>query len=65
MTTREEILNAASLLKQAETETGLHDLGDDSLPARFGQAVAYLQSQAMDEAGQRAAAAVCDMAERK
>lgn len=59
MTTREEILNAAALLKQAETETGLHDFGDDSLPARFGQAVAYLQSQAMNEAGQRAAAAVC------
>jgi hypothetical protein len=59
MTIREEILNAASLLKQAETAAGLRDFGDDSLPARFGQAVSYLQSQGMDEAGQRAAAAVC------
>ena len=54
-----DILNADSLLAQAEAETGLSDYGDDTLIARFGQAVSYLQTRGMDEAGQRAAAAVC------
>ena len=59
MTARHGILSAEALLTQAEAQTGLHDYGDDSLPARFGQAVTYLQDQAMDEAGQQAAASVC------
>jgi hypothetical protein len=59
MSPGDTILNAAALLKQAETETGLSDYGDETLPARFQQAVAYLQGQGMDEAGQRAAASVC------
>jgi hypothetical protein len=54
-----ETLNAKALLAAAELETGTHDYGDDTLPARFEQAVAHLQSIGMDEAGQRAAAAVC------
>jgi len=59
MTSSNEILNAGALLARAEAETGLHDYGDDTLATRFGQAVSYLQKQAMDEAGQRAAASVC------
>jgi hypothetical protein len=54
-----EILNANALLAQAEAETGLRDYGDDTLPDRFGQAVSYLASLNMEEAGQRAAASVC------
>lgn len=53
------ILNAQVLLAQAEHETGLSDYGDQTLATRFGQAVSYLQNQALDEAGQRAAASVC------
>jgi hypothetical protein len=59
MTSSNEILNANALLAQAEAETGLRDYGDDTLATRFGQAVSYLQSQGMDEPGQRAAASVC------
>ncbi len=54
-----EILNAATLLARAEADTGLRDYGDDTFPARFGLAVSWLQSQEMNETGQRAAAAVC------
>ena len=59
MSSSSEILNAHALLVQAQAETGLRDYGDETLPNRFGQAVSYLQSQGMDEAGQRAAASVC------
>ena len=54
-----EILHAKTMLAAAEAETGAHDYGDETLPSRFAQAVAHLQSIGMDEAGQRAAAAVC------
>jgi hypothetical protein len=54
-----EILNAATLLARAEADTGLRDYGDETLPARFGLAVSWLQGQGMNEAGQQAAAAVC------
>jgi len=54
-----DILNADALLVQAQTETGLSDYGDETLPTRFRQAVSYLQSVGMDQAGQRAAASVC------
>jgi hypothetical protein len=53
------ILQADTLIAQAKEQTGLSDFGDETLPVRFAQAVTYLQSQGMDEAGQRAAAAVC------
>ncbi|HMK87536.1 MAG TPA: sulfotransferase [Steroidobacteraceae bacterium] len=56
---RNDLLNADALLAQAQSATGLRDFGDDSLPERFAQAVAFLKSVNMDEAGQRAAAAVC------
>ena len=59
MTSYNDILNAQALLAQAQTQTGLRDYGDDTLPARFGQAVAYLRNQGLNEAGQQAAAAVC------
>lgn len=53
------ILDADALLAAAEAETGANDYGDATLPSRFHQAVAHLQGIGMDEAGQRAAAAVC------
>src|SRR5262245_57688957 len=59
MTTNNDILNADTLLTQAQAETGFSDYGDDTLPARFRLAADYLQKQDMDEAGQRAAANVC------
>jgi hypothetical protein len=59
MSAGNEILNAGALLAAAEAATGLHDYGDDSLPARFEQAVAQIRSVGMNEAGQRAAAQVC------
>jgi Sulfotransferase family len=54
-----EQLNAAELLDRAETETGLHEYGDPSLPERFGVAVDLLNSIGMDADGARQAAAVC------
>jgi Sulfotransferase family len=54
-----DILNADALLAAARADTGLHDFGDDTLPARFAGAVALIREAGMDEAGQRAAAAVC------
>jgi hypothetical protein len=54
-----EILNAGAMLAAAEAATGTHDYGDETLPARFQQAVDHLNSIGMDESGQRAAAAVC------
>ncbi len=59
MAATHDILNADKLLARAQAETGLTDYGDDTLPSRFHLAVAWLQKQQMDEAGQRAAAAVC------
>ncbi len=54
-----ESLDAGAMLAAAEAATGARDYGDDTLPARFHQAVAHLRGIGMDEAGQRAAAAVC------
>lgn len=54
-----EILDAGAMLAAAEAATGAHDYGDETLPARFRQAVDHLRGIGMDEAGQRAAAAVC------
>lgn len=54
------ILDTETLLAAAEAETGLSDYGDDSsFKTRFGLAVDHLKSIGMDEAGQRAGAAVC------
>ncbi|WP_297494003.1 sulfotransferase [Acidocella sp.] len=54
-----ESLDAGAMLAAAEAATGARDYGDDTLPVRFHQAVAHLRGIGMDEAGQRAAAAVC------
>ena len=53
------ILNANVLLGEAEARTGLCDYGDDTLRARFAQAVDHIDSVGMNEQGQRAAAAAC------
>ena len=53
------VLDADALLQKAQAATGLSDYGDASLPARFSEAVSQLRKAGMDEAGQRAAAAVC------
>jgi hypothetical protein len=52
-------LNAATLLVEAQAQTGLTDWGDDTLPDRFATAVEHLGAAGMDSDGQRAAAAVC------
>jgi hypothetical protein len=59
MSSGSAILDPDALLAAAESATGLHDYGDDTLPARFAQAVALIRDAGMDAAGQRAAAAVC------
>lgn len=53
------MLDAATLLRQAQEQTGLADWGDDSLPERFGMAVDLLNQQGLDSAGEEAAAGVC------
>ncbi len=52
-------LNALAMLALAETETGLGDYGDDTLPARFGLAVEYLNSVGLDAGGRAQAQVVC------
>ena len=54
-----ESLHAGQMLARAETETGLSDYGDPTLPHRFGLVVDHLNSLAMHEAGRRQAQAVC------
>lgn len=54
-----ESLHAGQMLARAETETGLSDYGDPTLPHRFGLVVDHLNSLGMDEAGRRQAQAVC------
>src|SRR6266404_4043111 len=54
-----QILDADSLLAQAQARTGLNDWGDSTLPERFRFAVAFLKSRNMDEAGQSAGAETC------
>jgi hypothetical protein len=53
------MLDAAALLTKAQAQTGLNDFGDESLPERFGLAVGFLNSLALDGAGEAAAAAIC------
>lgn len=52
-------LDAAALLAAAEAETGLHDYGDPTLPARFADAVDQLNRLGMDADGNWEAAQVC------
>src|SRR3990172_2206065 len=59
MSARAGSLDADALVAAAESATGLHDYGDDSLPARFRLALAEIGKAGLDAAGQRAAAAVC------
>jgi hypothetical protein len=54
-----ETLDADALLSRAETETGLRDYGDETLPGRFALVVEKLRESGMDAAGQRAGAEVC------
>ena len=54
-----EILDAPTLLRQAEAECGLTDWGDDSFMERFALAVEQLRKLNLNEAGQRSAAMVC------
>jgi alkanesulfonate monooxygenase SsuD/methylene tetrahydromethanopterin reductase-like flavin-dependent oxidoreductase (luciferase family) len=53
------VLDAATILRKAQTDTGLVDFGDDTLPSRFGRAVEHLNSLGLDVAGRRQAAEVC------
>ena len=57
--TEDKILDAQSLLRAAQAETGLDDYGDETLRARFGLAVDELIKVNMNEDGQRAAARIC------
>ena len=54
-----DILSAKRLLKAAQTETGLDDWGDDTLPERFTMAVEKLRELNLHEGGQQRAAEVC------
>ena len=52
-------LNATDILNRAQTETGLNDYGDPTLPDRFGLAVEHLNRLGLDAVGRQQAAAVC------
>ena len=52
-------LDAAAVLARAEAETALSDYGDETLPRRFGQAVAHINSIGMNRDGLRKAEDVC------
>jgi Sulfotransferase family len=52
-------LDAGELLGAAQTETGLRDYGDPTLPERFTVAVDHLNGLGMDVDGVREAAQVC------
>ena len=54
-----DVLDTAAMLAGAEAETGLHDYGDETLPARFALAAEHLRSVGLNEDGRKAAAAVC------
>ena len=52
-------LDATELLRSAQSETGLHDYGDPTLPERFAVAVDHLNGLSMDADGRSQAAQVC------
>lgn len=54
-----EQLNAADLLETAQTQTGLSDYGDPTLPQRFAVAVDHLNGIGMDADGRQRAVEVC------
>jgi hypothetical protein len=54
------VLDAASLLASAKAETGLSDWGDPSFEARFGLAVAHINTIPMDDTDRQAAATNCN-----
>jgi hypothetical protein len=54
-----DVLDADTLLKKAQAETGLKDWGDAKFPDRFRHAVDLLDRCFMPAEGQRAAADVC------
>ncbi len=54
-----DVLDTAAMLAKAEAEAGLHDYGDETLPARFALAAEHLRNVGMNEDGQKAAADVC------
>jgi len=54
-----DILDADSILKEAQDRTGLHDWSDDTFPERFKLAVDRIKQAGMDEKGQQAARDVC------
>ena len=55
----QSILDADTLLRRAEVETGLQDYGDSTFRERFLLGVDQLHKIHMDESGQQAAAQVC------
>ena len=52
------VLDAAALLAQAQTETGLSDFGDDSLPERVGVLIGKFREAGMGAAGEQIGADV-------
>jgi len=53
-----EVLEAQTLLAEAEADTGLNDYGDPSFASRFAIAMEQLHKLNLDESGQRSAADV-------
>jgi len=54
-----DMLNAADMLERAQSETGLNEYGDPTLPERFATAVDLLNGTGMDADGRRRAEDVC------
>ena len=52
-------LDASEMLGAVQSETGLHDYGDPTLPERFAVAVDHLNGLGMDAAGSSQAAQAC------
>lgn len=52
-------LDASEMMGAAQSETGLHDYGDPTLPERFAVAVDHLNALGMDADGRSQAAQVC------
>ena len=52
-------LDPGAILLKAQSDTGLSDWGDDTLPDRFGLAVEHLNGLDMDVTGRQQAAEVC------
>ena len=59
MTAHMDALDAREMLRAAQSETGLHDYGDQTLPRRFAVAIDHLNGIGMDADGRSQAAQVC------